>query len=222
MSAAHGRAVQTDRAPSPREVRRLLKADVTRTQILDIAEQSFAESGYANANLRGIAARCEMSVGALYGFFAGKDELFLAVINRHGRRFQDLIEALVGEDLDPARKLIELAELQVTFFQLHPHWASIVTAFVTPGSRSTLPAGEGADSYDESYRRTMDVQAAIVLDGQRRGQIRAGDPQAIARIFSSMVSMFHVIEEQRDSVGFTFSLAEFLEMVAAALRPPAA
>jgi AcrR family transcriptional regulator len=204
---------------SPREVRRLARVDVTRSQILDTAERSFAELGYGGTSLRALAAECELSVGAIYGFFASKEEIFDAVMDRGGSVFMQLMSAKVAEPIAPDRKLRELAQLQVEHFREHPHWARITTTFVTPGAHAHLPVSTMVASYQQSYRAAMDVQAAIIAEGQQQHLVREGDPQALARMFSAMVSMFHVLDEEKKDVPISFSVAELLDLVDAALRP---
>ncbi|WP_109509012.1 TetR/AcrR family transcriptional regulator [Nocardioides speluncae] len=54
----------------------------TRAELLDAAETVFAEQGYGQASLERIAERAGYTRGALYASFAGKDDLFLAVLDR--------------------------------------------------------------------------------------------------------------------------------------------
>lgn len=60
----------------------------TRTVLLDAAEKIFANRGYAGS-LEDIAEAAGYTRGAIYAQFGGKDELFLAVIERHRQRFLD-------------------------------------------------------------------------------------------------------------------------------------
>lgn len=60
----------------------------TRTVLLDAAEKIFAGRGYAGS-LEDIADAAGYTRGAIYAQFGGKDELFLAVIERHRQRFLD-------------------------------------------------------------------------------------------------------------------------------------
>ena len=60
----------------------------TRTVLLDAAEVVFAGRGYAGS-LEDIAEAAGYTRGAIYAQFGGKDELFLAVIERHRQRFLD-------------------------------------------------------------------------------------------------------------------------------------
>ncbi len=51
---------------SPRELRKQQRIALSREQILDTAEELFAEYGYHETGLKDLAARCEFSVGSIY------------------------------------------------------------------------------------------------------------------------------------------------------------
>ena len=61
----------------------------TRTQILEAAKAEFLEKGYRNAALRNISRRAGVTTGALYGYFANKEELFRALV---GEQYEHLLE----------------------------------------------------------------------------------------------------------------------------------
>ncbi|MEU4163692.1 TetR/AcrR family transcriptional regulator [Actinoplanes sp. NPDC026670] len=52
----------------------------TRAAVLDAAVEEFAEHGYADAKIDRIAARADLTRGAVYSNFAGKRSLYLAVL----------------------------------------------------------------------------------------------------------------------------------------------
>jgi AcrR family transcriptional regulator len=52
-----------------------------RARLLAAAAVEFAQSGYAGATLDGIAARAGVTKGGVYFHFAGKEELFFAVLD---------------------------------------------------------------------------------------------------------------------------------------------
>lgn len=200
-------------AASPREERRQQRLDLVRSQVLDVAEAMFAELGYHGTNLKVVAARCEVSVGSLYALFDGKDALFAAVTARFGTGLTRRMSEIAQEDAPADVRLLRLAEWQVRYFREHPRWARITTWFISPGARADLPGGEIARTYEEGYRWAMELQAEVIAEGQRAGLLRTGDPLALARMFSAMVSAHHVIDEQ---AGAALSLEEFLDLVRAA------
>src|SRR5947209_5084178 len=55
----------------------------TRERLIDAAFDVFAERGFHAASVDDVAATAGFSIGALYSNFAGKEDLFLAVFDRH-------------------------------------------------------------------------------------------------------------------------------------------
>jgi AcrR family transcriptional regulator len=66
-------------AGSPRIERRARQRAASRTSILEAARVVAAREGARNLSLRGVAAEAGFAPAALYGYFAGKDELLLAL-----------------------------------------------------------------------------------------------------------------------------------------------
>ena len=58
-------------------------------EILDCAEIHFVEKGFHGAGISGIAKECGISVGHLYHYFASKDLLIEAVVERELLRQKD-------------------------------------------------------------------------------------------------------------------------------------
>ena len=66
----------------------------TRALLLEVATQEFLANGYTGTSLEKIAELAGFSKGAVYGNFAGKEELALAVLENH---FFALLQTFVGE-----------------------------------------------------------------------------------------------------------------------------
>ncbi len=86
--------------------RRQQYSAATRRALIDMGEELFTEHGYANASLDAIVAGAEVTKGALYHHFSGKQALFEAVFERveveASRAIQD---SLTGHD-DPWAKAL--------------------------------------------------------------------------------------------------------------------
>ena len=83
----------------------------TRSLLVDAAEQVFAEKGFVPATLDDIAKTAGYSKGAIYKYFATKEDLFLAVSDRYWRRYFDkFAEVISSADHIGARELEEIAE----------------------------------------------------------------------------------------------------------------
>jgi len=56
------------------------KAQVTRSKIIEAAYQLFLKQGYHSTSMRQISARAGLTIGAIYHHFAGKEEIWTAVL----------------------------------------------------------------------------------------------------------------------------------------------
>jgi AcrR family transcriptional regulator len=81
--------LSTSDAPSPTN---------TRERILDGAEALFAERGLAGTAVRDIASRVGLTAPSLYNHFAGKRELYEAVLERAMRPLLELMQELGTRD----------------------------------------------------------------------------------------------------------------------------
>lgn len=81
----------------PRGEPRRKKAEDTRDRILAAAERVFTERGFDAATTREIAALSRTNVATPYAYFAGKDALYAAVIERAVAPLIDLVAAFEEE-----------------------------------------------------------------------------------------------------------------------------
>jgi TetR/AcrR family transcriptional regulator len=206
-SAGSGEGV----APSPREIRRRQRIELSREQILDTAEQLFSERGYHATGLKEVAERCEFSVGSIYQFFDSKDTLYEEVLMRRGYAMREEMARIAGSAEPAGEQLLAMAKLQIEHFREYPAWGRLTTRVLTPGARppADLPA-----PFLAAWKEAIDLEAGLIERGQRDGQLRGGDPRALARLFSAMVSSFHAMDEQVSDTPEDFSADEFLTLIA--------
>src|SRR5215207_7262975 len=60
-----------------------LQAESRRIQLLDTALELFAERGVENVSMKDLAAEAQVAQGLIYHYFRSKDELLVAVFQRH-------------------------------------------------------------------------------------------------------------------------------------------
>ncbi|WP_331436626.1 TetR/AcrR family transcriptional regulator [Gordonia sp. w5E2] len=85
----------------------------TRAELLDIATEVFAESGYSGARVDEIAERTRTTKRMIYYYFGGKEGLYLAVLDRAYRGIRQAEQKLRVDHADPIEAIRRLAE--VTF-----------------------------------------------------------------------------------------------------------
>ncbi|TQS42032.1 TetR/AcrR family transcriptional regulator [Cryptosporangium phraense] len=165
---------------SPRQARRAQRVALSREQILDIAEELFGGQGYRATSLQQVADRAEFSVGALYQFFASKEDLLRAVMYRRGG---DLL-ALMRAAITPAGSLVALVGAISGYFARYPAYGLLTVRLASPGEDAPKDLGPGGDGFAGALALFADVLRA----GQRAGTVGPGDPAALAELASSMIT----------------------------------
>lgn len=72
-----------------------------KSRILEAANQLFAEKGYRQATMEDVAKRINVSKGALYLYFASKEELFEAICRSEPLALKNILYESFSEDIDP-------------------------------------------------------------------------------------------------------------------------
>lgn len=209
-------------ARSRREERRLLQQDVSRSQLLDAAEEVFGRKGFHEATLKEVAELAEFSVGSVYSFFESKEDLFRQIFVRRGEEFlPGMHELLDDREADPLEQLHALVDYEVGFFRRHPRFGRL---FLRYSNATMLSTDREIDLVmRERYEEAMALQADLVKRGQRAGLFRTGDPDVLARLFSGLIAAYqsldpHVVSDEPRPKE-RLALAELHDVVERALAP---
>jgi AcrR family transcriptional regulator len=149
-----------------------------RRQILEAAFECFAEKGFHAATVQDICRKAGLSPGAVYGYFAGKEDIIAAsceegvradeaLFARRDETVPEAIDRIIREGMSELTAPEADAWLRVRV----ELWAE---AQGSPRVRESLVA-----LYDR-YRAWL---AELLREGQERGEVRPEvDPDALARI----------------------------------------
>jgi AcrR family transcriptional regulator len=75
------------------------KKALTRSQLLGAARKVFLRRGFHRASLEEVAEEADLTTGAIYSNFEGKDDLFLALLEEHiERRVQEIYAVTAGRE----------------------------------------------------------------------------------------------------------------------------
>ncbi|HEY3800661.1 MAG TPA: TetR/AcrR family transcriptional regulator [Caulobacteraceae bacterium] len=153
------------------------RKDARPAEIVAAALAVFAEKGFAAARLDDIAARAGVSKGALYLYFATKEDLFRAVVRD-----------AASPNLAAVRQLA--AAYDGGFAQLARAIAPLMAriATTTPlGGVVKMVIGESRNFpelakvwHDALVSEALETIAGVIAKAQARGEVKAGDPRAYA------------------------------------------
>jgi AcrR family transcriptional regulator len=104
--------------------------DAARTQagILDAATQEFARYGLGGARVDRIAARAKTNKRMLYYYFGGKEDLFLAVLERAYEHIRGEEQKLRLTDLPPVGGVTQLIVFTWNYYLAHPEFMTLLNS----------------------------------------------------------------------------------------------
>src|SRR5919198_857389 len=149
-----------------RTARRRLPAQERRRRIVDAAREVFARSGYEGASVEELAAQAGVTKPILYRHFAGKRDLYLAVLEDH---LADLIRRLwvgLSASSDPRERLRVSIQSYFDYVDERPDGYRLLVEAGTrmdPDTRERL--GSGWDTLAEGVAGMVsDILRASGLD----------------------------------------------------------
>jgi TetR/AcrR family transcriptional regulator len=157
-------------------------ADHTRSEIISVATREFADKCYSGARVDEIAAKTRTTKRMIYYYFGGKQQLYVAVLERAYLRIRALEQELDVEHLDPAEAIRRLTALTFDHHEAHPDFIRLVS--IENIHRAEHIAGSAMLSGLASP--ALDVLARILERGRADGRFRDGvDPIDIHMVISS-------------------------------------
>ncbi|NAS27101.1 TetR family transcriptional regulator [Herbidospora sp. NEAU-GS84] len=160
----------------------MTRAGGTRAALLDAALAVFNERTYGDTPVAEVAERAGVSVGTLYRYFPSKEALGNAVYRLWKQRLGERLAAERSADASYASTFAAMFRTFVGFAADHPE----AFAFLE------LQQHEGYLDVDSRTASTSIDQTAVdfVSEGQKAGEIRAGDPQMlVALVYGALVGL---------------------------------
>jgi AcrR family transcriptional regulator len=175
-------------------------AERTRAELIAVATEVFAESGYSGARVDLIAERTRTTKRMIYYYFGGKEQLYMAVLENAYRGIREAEQKLQVDHVDPVVAMRRLAEL--TFDHHLDH-----QAFIRLVSIENIHRGEFIGRLGSL--RTLSQPATSLLDellvrGREQGVFRDDVDALDVHIVISSYCVFQVAN--RYTFGFLFGV----------------
>ncbi|OSC69103.1 TetR family transcriptional regulator [Streptomyces sp. 4F] len=168
--------------------------DARRRQILDGAALCFARNGFHATSMQDVLKEVDLSAGAVYRYFSGKEELIEAIVAEVLGAIRDVYERAAQEDPPAmpdeliARTLAHMARERPALMDdgqwLFPRL--MIQAWTETLRNETLSA-----LLDEGFAKVLASWAKVVARYQEAGMMRDDvDPDAVARTLMATVQGF--------------------------------
>jgi AcrR family transcriptional regulator/predicted DNA-binding transcriptional regulator AlpA len=179
-----------------------------REAILDAAHHVFSIRGYQSATVDDIAQQAGVSKGTCYQYFSGKEEIFIASMNRAlDRILAEADEAAAGEKLPLAKLGFEGLTLISKFNELQFMFMGLYTEILGGNERMRKTAREMFD-------RVAGVLAREVEESVKKGFFREVDPMKVAYAMlgiSWAAGSLDLMDKDFDVLGYFMDLVDFVQ-----------
>jgi AcrR family transcriptional regulator len=191
----------------PRSRRRAARRAASTADILDAAEQVFSEDGLRDGSLRRIAELSGYSTAAIYKFFDSKHHLVTETLNRRADEYLMDLQTAAARDGTALERLHFIVDAAATYFSAHKQFSSLVRQ-IQGGEAMLGPVlAAFAGDIDGRYGQAMQLMADLIHEGQNSGEIRAGNPRALAHLASVLTNEYVLadLSLSRDEFGAVFA-----------------
>ncbi len=137
-------------------------------RILNAALKLFLEKGYLGATMRDIALEAELSTGAIYVYFSGKDEIYEKVCEEAFLVVIGLIKEAASIGGAPKDRIRAIAHQYVTFYTDYAEYFEMLTfhdlGFTKRGQSEHL-----RERLKDLTAQAVSIIEAVVVDGVATG-----------------------------------------------------
>ena len=164
-------------------------ANAVRNAMVDAATRVFANKGYAAATMKEIAAEAGYTAPAFYNYFAGKEQLFEALLSR---TFEEIIATLAEDAPTPKRFEARLEALMQRQFALVDRrtdtFRVLMSAQVPPPEPA---AADAVRQPPEGYQRLMELLTAWFADAAGGTHVGGLSARDAAMVYMAVTQAFH-------------------------------
>lgn len=155
-------------------------------QILDVASTEFGTMGYATTNLAVIAAHAGISKPLIYNYFASKEGLFTACLDRAGAVLADEIERIAREDTTGIERGMRTLDGIFTILERQPHFWKL---FFDGSAPTTGAIGESTAHYKDRITKLAEEGVTELMTMNGNPPQAGGTPSLLLDI-SSMTAVW--------------------------------
>lgn len=158
------------------------RGEETRSRILQVAAESFAEHGYDGTGVAEICRRAGVTKGGFYHHFPSKQAVFLELLNRWLVGVDAQLEAAGSESDTVPQSLLQMAEAAQHVFQAASGQLPMFLEFWSKAARDP----EIWQATIAPYRRYQAFFSDMIKTGIAEGTLRAVDPEIGAWVIVSL------------------------------------
>jgi AcrR family transcriptional regulator len=148
-------------------------SDHARERLLDVARDLFTRRGYEETSIRDLTSRAKANLGAVTYHFGSKQELYYAAVASMAEPLAERVAAAANAPGTPLERIGAIVRSFLDHVTENPG-APVCLLRELASERPIAPPLASA------MRRNLGAISQTIVDGQRDGSIRKGDPRLLA------------------------------------------
>ena len=152
-------------------------------QILEAAEEVFAEKGVHAARMDDIAEKSGLSKGTLYWYFKSKDDILIAIFEQMFKQEFDELEKIAQIESSVTDRLFTITERTIIDVQRMLRLMPLAYEFISLAFRRKFVQ----DAFKHYINRYMEILIPILQQGIEAGEFRDTDPLEIAIAIGAVI-----------------------------------
>ncbi len=169
-----------------RPARQKTLSDARRQHVLDSARTVFFELGLEGTSIREIAKHAGYTPGAIYSYFASKEDVYAALLGESLERLNEAVQAAVGSPASkPEKRLAAAAKAFFQFYAENPRDLDL-GFYLFQGMQ---PRGLTAELNEQLNQRLRDSLAPVETALQELGMDAANALAEVTALFAHVVGL---------------------------------
>jgi AcrR family transcriptional regulator len=157
-----------------------------RQRVIDVAVSEFAARGYSATNINDIAKKAGISIGAMYSYFASKEDLFLAVVGSAYTLLETVLNDVRAKETDIFKLFEALLAASREYALRYPELNQIYLDLTTQGlSQMASRLSNKLESI------TVKTYRDVLREAKQKGQIAQNIDEETAAFFIDNIFMMY-------------------------------
>ncbi len=153
-----------------------------RPQIVEAAIRVFIRQGYRKTTMPEVAREAKLSVGGVYWYFKGKDQIVEAILHQLFQNDLEALNRLLASDAPAGQRLQDFANRFIETYAAYAWLNPIGIQFYAEAAHNRQ-VREFIQRYLGHYRQAL---ATLIEQGIQRGEFRPVDPADVANAIVGM------------------------------------
>lgn len=184
--------------------RQLAMVDARRALVLDAARVTFARLGLERTSMREIAKEAGYTVGALYAYFASKQEILSALLEEMAVRLQTVVMAAKAPKGHPDQLVLAQARAWLAFFISQPNDTALML-YLLAVAGTHRAQGDSGQRVHGHLRKTLDplAEALTVLGAtpaQRAEELESLLAHCVGLLIANDISRLQAAQQSPENL----------------------